>query len=275
MLIYLPMFFMLTGCTNLFFYPLKQHLLDPAQAGVDYRDVYFSSSDGVQLHGWLLPAQTKRKATIVFFHGNAQNISTHVGVVYWLPQYGYEVFIVDYRGYGKSTGHTEIDGVISDVLRSIKFAYDEFQPAEPYIVMGQSLGASLSVYAVANSDYKNKIDGVVLIAPFSDYRKIVREYLGRSWITWLFKWPLSLTIDNDYSPLKYINKLDTMPVYILHSPQDEVIPIQNGIALFEKSSHHAKFVEIRGKHNDVFSIESNRRKLLEVLNSIVAVSGGS
>ena len=174
------------GCTNMFFYPIKEHLLEPKKYGISYDDIYFPTTDGLTLHGWLLPAKGEEKATILFLHGNAQNISTHVGAVFWLPEHGYSVFIIDYRGYGKSEGSSEIHGIISDVRSAISYSIEHMHTSRPFIVMGQSLGASLAIYPVVTSPYKNSISGIVLVSPFSDFRKIAREYLDSSWITWLF-----------------------------------------------------------------------------------------
>ena len=95
------------------FFPIKQHLLDPKERGVDYQDIYIGTESGQQLHGWLLPEADDLKGTVVFFHGNGENISTHVGAVYWLPQHGYRVILIDYRGYGKSSGQATLDNAIS------------------------------------------------------------------------------------------------------------------------------------------------------------------
>ena len=80
------------GCTSLLFYPTADHVMTPDVIGLDYRDVTFTASDGTQLHGWFLPAAEKPSGTIVFVHGNAENISTHIASVAWLPAEGFNVF---------------------------------------------------------------------------------------------------------------------------------------------------------------------------------------
>ena len=100
----------LSACTNVFFQPQQIQYLTPDKIGLAYEDVYFSSSGGLKLHGWLLPATGKAQGTILFLHGNAENITTHIASVYWLPAQHYNVFLPDYRGYGLSEGESELKG---------------------------------------------------------------------------------------------------------------------------------------------------------------------
>ena len=105
----------ITACTNAFFQPLKQHLASPEQYDIKYEDIYFKGASGLNLHGWWFPASGSHKATVLFLHGNGENVSTHSGLVYWLTEHQYDVFIFDYRGYGKSEGKAEIEGVMRDI----------------------------------------------------------------------------------------------------------------------------------------------------------------
>ena len=73
----------------------------------------------MRLHGWFLPAQIPSRGTILFLHGNAENVSTHIGSVAWLPAEGFNVFLIDYRGYGLSEGVPTLDGLHRDVEAAI------------------------------------------------------------------------------------------------------------------------------------------------------------
>ncbi|MFL6647184.1 MAG: alpha/beta hydrolase, partial [Sulfurifustaceae bacterium] len=94
----------MAGCTGVFFQPYRTLVRTPDDIGLAYEDVRFKTADGVVLHGWFLPANATACATVLFLHGNAENISTHIGSVYWMPRYGFNVFLPDYRGYGASSG---------------------------------------------------------------------------------------------------------------------------------------------------------------------------
>ncbi len=84
-LAYLIILFLLPGCTGLFFHPETEHVITPATLGLEYSDVFFDNN-GLKLHAWFLKARKKPKGTVLFLHGNAENISTHIASVYWLLQ---------------------------------------------------------------------------------------------------------------------------------------------------------------------------------------------
>ena len=91
---------LLTGCTSLVFQPSRQVLFDPTRVGIHPVEDYFPTADGLRLHAWRLPAEGKVKGNVTLVPGNAHNITTHIGSVYWMPHYGFNVYLFDYRGYG-------------------------------------------------------------------------------------------------------------------------------------------------------------------------------
>ena len=104
----------LSGCQGLLFYPSKEMVRTPADVELAYDDIYLKSLDGTKLNAWFLTVKedVEIKGTVYFLHGNAQNISQHLASVYWLPEHGYQVFLLDYRGYGNSAGTP----LLADVL---------------------------------------------------------------------------------------------------------------------------------------------------------------
>src|SRR5262245_38553000 len=117
---------LLTGCVeSYFYYPDRVAYSTPASAGLSYEEVTFNSRDGTQLSGWFIPAAGRNaraaKGTVVHFHGNAQNISSHWEFLDWLPARAYNVFIFDYRGYGKSQGKPEQKGVFEDSVSALQY----------------------------------------------------------------------------------------------------------------------------------------------------------
>lgn len=94
----------LAACAGLLFYPDRHIRLTPERLGLDYEDVHLTAADGTKLHAWLLLAQGEAHGFVLFLHGNAENISTHIHNVAWLPAEGYQILLLDYRGYGRSEG---------------------------------------------------------------------------------------------------------------------------------------------------------------------------
>ena len=264
--LYLTITLCLCSCTNLLFHPYKQLLLSPDYYDINYDHLYIPVSNDIKLHAWHLPASRKPKATIIFFHGNGGNISTHLPSVYWLPKEGYEVYMIEYRGYGHSEGEPDLHDIINDSEEIIQFIISRKKAEENIIVMGHSFGGTLGIYSVANSAYKNKIKAIVSIEAFSDYRAIARDIMSNSWFLWLFQWPLSFTINNDFSPLDSLKNITPVPLVVLHSKDDEIIPFYHAELIFMNANEPKYIEKIKGKHNNTFAYKENKEVLLKYLN---------
>ncbi len=104
----------LVGCLSFFYFPRKEQLDDPARVKMKQEEVYFKTSSGETIHAWYFAATTteKSKGTFLFFHGNAENITSHFLMFHWLPTQGYNYLIFDYPGYGRSTGKPTPRGTV-------------------------------------------------------------------------------------------------------------------------------------------------------------------
>lgn len=261
----------LSACTGVFFQPQQIQYLTPDKVGLTYEDVYFSSSDGLKLHGWWLPATGKAKGTVLFFHGNAENISTHIANVYWLPAQNYNIFLPDYRGYGRSEGVATLEGVQDDVSSAMGYLMKRADiDTERIVILAQSLGGASAIYNVAHSPYRAKIKALITESAFSDYRVITREKLASFWLTWPLQWPLSLTIDNDYSPLPVVNKISPIPLLIIHGDIDNVVPLSHGQALFTAAAQPKEMWVVEGGgHIEALRHKKYQTKLLEYLSNVL------
>lgn len=237
----------LTACTNLFFQPQDTQYLTPDKIGLAYEDVYFSSTDGVKLHGWWLPARGRAQGTVLYLHGNAENISTHIASVHWLPAQQYNVFLLDYRGYGLSEGEVSVQGAQTDINSAMAYLLQRADvDKERLVILAQSLGASLALYNVAQSPYRAHIKALVAESGFADYRGIVREKLASFWLSWPLQWPLSYTINNDYSPFAVVSKISPVPLLIIHGDHDPVVPLSHGQTLFAAAAEPKEMWVVEG-----------------------------
>lgn len=261
-------FFVLTGCTSLFFQPQQGLFENPFVKKVSCEDIYFEAPDGVKLHGWLLEPEGKSLGRILFLHGNAENISTHVNSVLWLVLKGYTVFAFDYRGYGLSEGNPTLEGVHIDTEAAFKKLMSLY-PDERIVVLGQSLGGAIAIYMVANSSLKKDIKALISEGSFASYRQIAREKLGQFFLTWPFQYPLSLLFNDSYSPVRYIDKVSPVPLVILHGDMDRIVPVHHGEILYKKAFEPKEFWLAKDLgHIESFKDEGIRERLVEYLKSL-------
>ncbi|MFZ1414701.1 MAG: alpha/beta hydrolase [Defluviicoccus sp.] len=261
-----------TACTDLFFHPTRTVRGSPADLGLSYRDVWFDAADGTRLHGWFLPARGTAKALIVHLHGNAGNVAGHLGFVAWLPAEGISVLTFDYRGYGRSGGTPTLAGVHLDAAAALDHVLalqaGEGMSTQPVGVLGQSLGGSVAITALARAGLKSRFCLLVTDGAFAGYRQIVRDKLAGFWLTWPLKGPLSAGIDADYDPVDAIAALAPLPLLILHGAEDPVVPAAHGKALYAAAGQPKQLWLVRGGgHLDALATPELRRLLVETLHT--------
>jgi hypothetical protein len=226
----------LSGCMPAFFQPSTAIYHTPGQFGLEYEPVEMHAADGTELFAWFLPARGTPRATVLYLHGNGENISTQFANVAWLPANGFNVLALDYRGYGGSQGRPTFAGVQLDIdaAMSTLLARRDVDP-QRIIVFGQSLGAALAVHYVAHTQYRKNVRAVVLDSPFSDYRLIAREKLAGFFLTWPFQWLPKVTMENDFSPAASIEALSPIPVLFIHGEQDLIVPVHHSQRLYDRA----------------------------------------
>ncbi len=263
-LIVIILLFSLSGCTQFIFQPTKKHLITPDKIGLDYQEINFESLDQLQLHGWWIPAIGTAEATVLYLHGNAQNISNHLGNAYWLPKENINLLIVDYRGYGHSAGLPSLPGSMMDIEAALQQALT-LAGNTPLVVIGHSLGASMAIYALAHSPNKTKLAGAIFAAPFSDYQQVAREVMAQVWFLWPFQYPLSWSINNDFAPINSVAQLAPLPLLFLHSPADNIISPQHSEQLFAHAGEPKQLRLLAGGHNNLFTPAENRQLILDTI----------
>jgi pimeloyl-ACP methyl ester carboxylesterase len=223
------------GCARFFFFPDRVLRMEPDDLGLVYRNVWFESYDGTGLHGWLLPAAASAGeplGTVVFLHGNAQNVSAHIASVYWMPSAGFNVFLFDYRGYGTSEGKPSLADVHHDAEAAIRRAATlPGVDAARLAVFGQSLGGAIAAGTVARLQHEISIRALVLDSAFSDFRGIAREKLAGFWLTWPLHVPLSYSISDEFQPAESLARISDVPVLIVHGDADDIIPVEHAHVL--------------------------------------------
>jgi fermentation-respiration switch protein FrsA (DUF1100 family) len=263
----------LGGCsaTQFIFFPAKGYLRTPEHLGIQYQQISHQTEDGVTLQSWYLKAQHKPQGIIYFLHGNAENISTHIGSVHWLPAAGYDVFMLDYRGFGKSDGLAKIPLVFSDLNSGFQWVQSHNPNQLPVYIIAQSLGASLAVPFAANPEIRSKISGIAIDAAFANYADVTRHAFSKHWLTWLLQYPAAWWISNPYNPIDFIEQISPVPILIFHSEQDAVIPFHNADLLYKKAAEPKYFFMSKGPHIATFNQSSARDRLLKFMRANATV----
>ncbi len=217
------------------FYPDPHIQVTPQDLGLEYEDVYFAAEDGVLLHGWFLRSPGAR-STMIFCHGNAGNIGGRVLKLKYFYEMGVNVFIFDYRGYGKSQGVPSEAGLYKDA----QAAYDYLTRREDIdtaslFVYGASLGGVVAV----DLALRRPLACLIVDSSFSSAKDVAKKILP------IAPGFLLRTKMDSASKIRHIQ----IPKLLLHSKEDEIIPYFLGEKLFQAAQPPKSFVETKGGHN--------------------------
>lgn len=257
---------LLQGCSSLLFYPAKGLPFTPERAGLEFHDEYLVTADGTRLNAWWLPAKAgvEVKGTILYLHGNGGNMAMHLGAPWWLPEQGYQVLMLDYRGYGLSEGEPSLPEIYQD----IDAAFTQLDATaevrgKPLFVLAQSLGGALAVqYLAEHPQQAQKLDALIIDGTPASYRDVAQYVLSTSWLTWLFQVPLSELVPDDDSAITAIPRLKGLPLLIYHSIDDPVVPVSNAISLYQAAPAPRVLQLTRGGHVQTFNDPTWRQVLL-------------
>ncbi|MGJ7570748.1 alpha/beta hydrolase [Variovorax sp. RB2P76] len=233
---------LLAGCVqSMFYYPDDVRYETPDALGVRYESVQFNSADGTRLSGWFLPAEGRTnpkeaRGTVVHFHGNAQNMSTHWRFVAWLPKQDYNVLVFDYRGYGQSEGKPEPKGVFEDANAALNYVRtrSDVDP-DRLFVFGQSLGGTNAI-AVVGSGNRAGVKAAAIESTFYSYSSIANEKFKGA----------GLLVSDTYAASKYVAAVSPIPLLFIHGTADQVIPVEHSRRLLADAREPKRLIEVPG-----------------------------
>ena len=226
---------------RLIFYPQtgRDIVSTPAERGVPYEDVVLATSDGKQLNAWWVPADAPRGA-VLLFHGNAGNISHRIEYARMFKQLGYSTLLLDYRGYGRSTGRPTEAGTYIDADTAWRWlTITQHVPDRHIVLFGESLGGGVASWLAA----RHQVRALVLASTFTS-----AVDLGAELYPFL---PVRLVSRIRYDTIGRLRDVRA-PVLVIHSPQDDIIPFRHGRRLFDAALEPKEMLEIAGGHNNGF-----------------------
>jgi uncharacterized protein len=227
--------------SHLVFYPGmgREVMLSPQSYGLRYETVELRTADGETLQAWWVPADNA-KGVVLFFHGNAGNISHRLDYLLMFNRLRYTTFILDYRGYGKSTGSPSEEGTYRDAEAAWEYLrYARLAQAQDVVIAGESLGGAVATWLAAKVHPRS----VLLFSTFTSVNDLGAQ------VYWFL--PVRLLSRIGYDNLENLKRIQA-PVFIAHSRDDDVVPYSHGRKLFEAAGEPKAFLEMRGGHNDGF-----------------------
>ena len=228
--------------SSLIYYPnIAGRNLDasPQQIGLAFEDVELLTEDKVRLHGWFIPSDNAR-GTLLFFHGNAGNISHRLDSIAIFNRMNLDVFIFDYRGYGQSQGRVSETGTYLDAEAAWFYLVETRAiDADEIIVFGRSLGASIAAWLAS----RHRPAALILESSFSSVPSMAQRLYPFLPVKWLSNF--------SYDTRQYVSRIEC-PLLVAHSKDDEIISYAEGRLVFDAAPADKQFLDMRGGHNDGF-----------------------
>lgn len=259
------------GCSSLLYYPDDVMYVELETMEFQPEEVVFKIESGPEVHSWYFTSKQPAKALIVFFHGNGANRTGHIAGLYWLLRSGYDILALDYPGYADSEGKPTPKNTVETGHAALRYAVKR-RPGLPLIVYGQSLGGAVAMRTVI--DLKKEITPALVVADstFASYQRAGKKVLSKSWVTWLMQPLANLVLSDEYAPGDAIAEISPVPLLVIHSKEDRVIPYVLGEEVFAKARSPKEFWRLEaGPHIATFALPGgvkNRTRFIEKLASL-------
>jgi fermentation-respiration switch protein FrsA (DUF1100 family) len=230
---------------GLIFFPMRELEGTPKDYHLEYEEVFFPAADSTRLHGWFVPAaNSEEETTLLWFHGNAGNISHRLENLSLLHRYlDLSIFIFDYREFGLSHGRISKAGTYLDAQGAWSYLVEKraVDPSD-ILLFGRSLGTALTV------DLASRVPclGAVLEAAFTSSQEMLQRYFFGSI-------PQEL-LQSGYDSLGKIQQIRE-PLLFIHGQYDEAIPMEMAQRLYRAAQAPKRFYLVPGSgHNDTYLV---------------------
>jgi fermentation-respiration switch protein FrsA (DUF1100 family) len=225
--------------SSMTFFPYRDMQATPRDWGLAYENATFDTEDGVSLHGWYIPRQGAKR-TLLFFHGNAGNISHRGESITIFHRLGLNVFIFDYRGYGQSEGRPGEKGFYRDAAAAWRYLTGTREvDQQDVVIFGRSLGGAVAA-RLASEVHPGALILESTLSSSRDFAHAVFPLLSRL-----------IVLRYDFDTADYVQRV-SCPLLVLHSPQDEIMPFRLGEKVYEVANEPKVFIEMTGDHNAGF-----------------------
>jgi fermentation-respiration switch protein FrsA (DUF1100 family) len=225
---------------NQVYHPNRDLLATGAELGRPFENVLFRARDGIELNGWFFPADQgsgRARLAMLFCHGNAGNIGDRLDTCAALLETGVNVFVFDYRGYGRSQGRPSEAGTYDDAQAAYEWLQKKGFAGDNIVAFGESLGGGVA----SELALRVTLAGIVLESTFTSIPNIGAE---------IFPWlPVRWLANIRYDTRSKLPRLK-LPVLVMHSRDDDLVRFQHGQKNFAAANEPKRFCELKGPHND-------------------------
>lgn len=256
---------LISGCSSFLYYPTNLRYVDPEKLEYRPKEVSMKLQDGLTVDGWWFSTTEKnRKGVILQFHGNGGNRTGHFTRMYWVLKYGYDLVIFDYPGYGSTEGKPTPKSTVQMAKQAMRFVRTQ-APHLPLIVYGQSLGGAVAMRAVWEMRNEIKPEFLIVDSTFLSYRRVARKALSKNSLTWILQPFTWLVLSDRWAPGKKVSEVG-VPVLVIHSRADEIVPFELGEEVFARAAEPKEFFPLeKDTHNGPFNLQL-RSKLMKLID---------
>jgi uncharacterized protein len=255
---------------RLTFFPVRGYPATPQALGLPFEEVTLRAEDGVSVHGWFFPGGRRgaesAPLTLLFFHGNAENIGGCLDLTDLTRETGDNLLLVDYHGYGESGGQPSETGLYLDGRAALAYLKTRRDVDPGRIVLwGRSIGSAVAVELATAADLEARPPkGVILESPFTSVRDLLKA--GGHWIFYAASRFGTYRFDS----VSRIGRLRA-PLLVIHGTADDIVPLSLGREMFDRAAGKKEFVAVEGGgHNDLWALheDSMRGAVERFLSSI-------
>lgn len=243
------------------YYPNSYRYVDEKELDHPPIEVELEAGGQTDLLSWYFEAnaQNRRPLTIIFAHGNGQNISAHFRSLYWVLDRGLNFLVVGYPSYGPNGGEATPSSTVEAVSSAIMWVKNN-RPKDSILIYGQSLGGNVALRAISELP-DVAYCGVAIEGSFLSYKKAAQETIARSWLLWSFQWLPYVLISDSKSIGENLSRLPKTQYLVIHGKEDQSVSFDLGFELYNNLPEPKQFWAIEGgKHIDTFARHPLKRE---------------
>ena len=208
---------------NLLYHPSENNYQND-KIQFSYDEIFIKVDDKIKLKSWIINKNLKKFKTLLFFHGNAGELSNRIYKLNELNKLDINILLISWRGFSGNEGSPTEENLYKDAKAAIKWLNRKEVENNKIILYGESLGTGVAV----EIGKKNNFNSIILESPFTSMENAAKIYYPYL--------PVKLLLKDKYNSISKIKKITT-PILIMHGKKDDIVPFSMGKELFEKANN--------------------------------------